>query len=102
MVDDGPSEKSQGSCRRKSAHTAVCHRGGRADPSDRRRPAPAAYANAGACLAPPDRTVKIPPGRDPGRERLRGKMVLAEQRHSDIDDGFAGYSPPIPANGRTR
>jgi hypothetical protein len=28
--------------------------------------------------------------------------VLAEQRHSDIDDGFAGYSPPIPASGKTR
>ncbi len=29
-------------------------------------------------------------------------MVLAEQRHSDIDHGFGGYSPPIPARGKTR
>jgi hypothetical protein len=68
MVDDGARELPA-----KPAHTAVCHRGGVAIlPVDAVRH-PAGYVNMGTCLARPDRTIKIPPGRDPGRAKAEGK-----------------------------
>jgi len=74
MVDDGPRELPA-----KPAHTAVCHRGGVAILSiDALWHSPGSV-NMGDCLARPDRTIKTPPGRDPGR-RLRGKSALAKQR----------------------
>jgi hypothetical protein len=76
MVDDGPSEKSQGSCRR-SRRTRRCVIAGEeailSIDAVRHPFTPAGYANMGACLARPDRTIKIPPGRDPGRAKAERK-----------------------------
>jgi hypothetical protein len=61
MVDDGPRELPA-----KPAHTAGCDRGGAILSIDAVRHSPGSV-NMGAWLARPDRTIKIPPGRDPGR-----------------------------------
>jgi hypothetical protein len=72
MVDDGLSEKSQASCREAGAHGGVSSRGKRR--SYRSTPfVTEGLRQDSACLARPDRTINIPPGRNPGRARAERK-----------------------------